>query len=313
MDDLRLIEDLGRDVPAWTDDDLAGARAALAAEIGGAAPAGSASPAAVDRPFRWRRRVLGALVSAAVAAAVAVLVVLATTVFVGSDHTAVQPPTIDTATRQALLAAADTAGRQPDVVPRPDQFLYVSDGPGVEAWYSIDGTHDGMDFGSLPQGGSGTTVIPGCRNGRQAVTKGGRFMPGVTQPCTPDPAYLPDLPTDPQQLMTYLEKHDHASADDPNTVGKSVWDLVHSHYLRPSQWAALFQALAQLPGLRVHQHATDPAGHPAFGISWTNAYGDDGELFFDPHTFRFTGLEAGKGKGIETGPMAIVDRPGDRP
>lgn len=309
MDDLRLIEDLGRDVPPWTEGDLAGARSVLLAEIEDAGPAGPAAPP----PVRWRRRMLGGLVSAAVAAAVVVLVVLASTVFAGSDRAAVQPPTIDTATRQALLAAADTAGKQPDVVPRPDQYLYVSDGPGVEAWYSIDGIHDGMQIGPWPAGGTVREPLPGCRHGRAAVTKGGKIMPGVTEACTPNPAYLPNLPTDPQGLMAYLKKYYHARADDPNTVGTSVWDLVHSHYLRSAQWAALFQALAQLPGLRVHQHATDLAGRPAFGISWSDSYGYDGELFFDPQTYRYTGLGGGKGGSIETGRVAIVDHPGERP
>jgi hypothetical protein len=309
MDDLRLIEDLGRDVPAWTDDDLAGARAALAAEIGGAAPAGSASLAAVDRPFRWRRRVLGALVSAAVAAAVAVLVVLATTVFAGSDRAAVQPPTIDTATRQALLTAAGTVGRQPDVVPHPDQFLYVSktvsNGSQEEEWYSIDGAHDGLIIE-----GTTRTPIEACRNGVAMVH--GNYQGLRPQPCTPMPAYLPGLPTDPQQLMVYLEKHFGARANEPNTIGRSVDELVDNHYLRSAQWAALFQAVAQLPGLRVHQHATDPAGRPAFGLSWSDPYSTGGELFFDPHTLRYTGDWAGKG-GSTTGTMAIVDHPGDRP
>jgi hypothetical protein len=310
VDDLRLIEDLGRDVPAWTEGDLAGARGRLLAEIGGARPA-------APSPARWRRRVLGGLVSAALAAAVVVLVVLATTVFGGSDRAAVQPPTIDTATRQALLAAAAAVAAQPDVVPRPDQYLYVREqpyggGPVGEAWYSVDGIHDGMQIGPWPAGGTVREPLPGCRDGRAAVTKGGTIMPGVTVACTPDPAYLPDLPTDPQQLMVYLHKHYNARADDPNSVGMSVYTLVAAHYLRSVQWAALFQALAQLPGLRVHQHVTDPAGRPACGIGWSASYGRSGELFFDPHTYRYTGLWAGRG-GDEIGPTAIVDHPGDRP
>lgn len=313
MDDLRLIENLGRDVPAWTDDDLTGARGRLLAEIEAASTGastgtstGTATGPAVPRPRR-RRRVLGGLIGTAVAAAVAALVVLATTVFTGTDHTAVQPPTIDAASQQALLAAAAVVDKQPNVVPRPDQFLYVPSGSGAATWYSIDGTHDGLSID-----GTERTSYPGCRNGKQLV--GGNY-PGLRpQPCTPLPAYLPDLPTDPQRLLRYMEKHFYTDPKDPNNVGKSVMDLVNEHYLRPAQWAALFEAFTQFPGLRVHQHATDNAGQPAFGIGWSASGNRNGELFFDPHTYRYTGMRTGNVKsGDVVGPMSIVDHAGQRP
>ena len=42
------------------------------------------------------------------------------------------------------------------------------------------------------------------RRGRQVVVKGDRVLPGVTEPCTPDPAYRPNLPTTAEAMLAYL-------------------------------------------------------------------------------------------------------------
>jgi len=74
--------------------------------------------------------------------------------------------------------------------PRADQFVYLKakepDGTIREDWLSVDGTHDSIVYNNIP--------VPGCRDGKQQIVPDGKPIPGVTEPCEPNPAYRPDLP-----------------------------------------------------------------------------------------------------------------------
>ncbi len=80
-----------------------------------------------------------------------------------------------------------------------------------------------------------------------------------------------------------------------------------SHCLRPATLAALFDAIAELDGLSLVEHATDPAGREGVGVRWTS-HGDPETLVFDAETHAFLGM-ADMSATLDT---AVVDEAGQR-
>lgn len=207
-----------------------------------------------------------------------------------------------------LSQAAQATSLQSDVVPRADQFLYLKT-DGAEDWLSIDGTHNG---GYVSSAGV-KTVSYGCRDG---VT----LEPERPQPCTPQPAYLADLPATQDGMTAYLSR---TYGSDVNRTGKGIFDLLEFHYLRPAVRAALFRAATQFPGLSV---VRDPAlGPDVIGVRWTEGPSSDpnigqssATLLFDATTHAFagirtTGIKGEAGAGGAPSATAIVDDVGQRP
>jgi hypothetical protein len=204
-----------------------------------------------------------------------------------------------------LHNAAAAALTLPDVQPRPDQFVYREDSNGAEQWMSVDGTRDGL---GRPAGGGEESVFPGCRDGRRTVMKGPEAI--GTEPCEPDPAYRPDLPTDAGAMLDYLNRNHSGEVGDANAMGKDIMGLLDK-YLRPAARAALFEAAARIPGLRVVPNDTDAAGRPGVGVAWSFE-GRSGRIVFDAETYALLGVWAGRG-GSAVLRVAIVDEVGQRP
>lgn len=283
MDEIRLLRQLGQEVPPATPEQLAGPRDRLLAAMTAASPV----PAGARRTTRrgWRL-VLGGMAAAGVAAAVASVVVLA------PDQLGGDVPAARADASQVLRNAAAAALRRSDDAPRPDQFVYSRSQEGQatrESWLSVDGTRDGLIRETTTDGGM-RAVIPGCRNGRAAVVKGGQVLPGLTQPCSPEPAYRPDLPTDAAAMRDYLAEHASGEPGSVNSVGKDVFHLA-GKYLRPQSRAALYEAAAAVPGLRAVENVRDGAGRPGIGIAWPSTNGS-GEivLVFHPETYELLGI-----------------------
>jgi len=274
MDEMQLLRELGDATPLVSATDLAPARARLTA---------------ATRPHPRRRRLAVYGVS---------VVGLAAAVFgVGALVPTGDGGPATASADQILQLAAAAALDAPFVTPRPDQFVYLKakepDGSISEDWLSVDGTHDSIVDNNIP--------VPGCRNGKQQVVPDGKPIPGVTEPCEPNPAYRPDLPTDANGMIAYLNKIDGGNL---NSTGKDMWELFWRSYLRPQTRAALFEAATKIDGLTVDPHAEDVAGRPGIKISWNrNGYG--GEFIIDAKTYAFLGSD-----GLALLQMSIVDKAG---
>lgn len=322
MDDMHQVKQLVRDTRLPAADELAPARERLAAvmraEQPGAERLGAERPARPAGRRRPVRRLTLATWTAGLAAAVLVVAVLVATM-VGPQSAGDPVPVADAQAVRILENAAAAALKLPDVEPRASQFVYQKTQSGTETserWYSVDGTHDGF---AQAVGSAHKDLFPGCRDGRRAAIKGDQVI--GTEPCTPQPAYLPDLPTDADAMLAYLNKHCGGKPGDANALGKCVLDLVENHYLRPQARAALFQAAAKIPGLRMVADATDGAGRPGVAIAWSfegrmapgSRPGDrDTELVFDAKTYAFLGITQGhSATAVMT--VGIVDETGQRP
>jgi hypothetical protein len=221
--------------------------------------------------------------------------------------------------RQVLDDAASAALARPAAAPRPDQFFYVklkitgsgsSDGIS-QYWLSIDGMRNGLqDVGS-----SGSSVVEGCVDGQQKVDtalKGPGYRGPSTAPCTAIPAYLPDMPTSPAALFSYLKRTQGVAVGKPglpanaliNSLGKDVDALFTNDWLSSAQQAALYRLIAQTPGMTLVRHVTDVDGRPGIGVQWTYQ-GLDTVLIFDARTYKFLGMTEQDGDGTSSG-MALL-------
>jgi hypothetical protein len=223
-------------------DDLARKRAELLAATASARP-------------RHRRALWGGVTAAGLAAAVAAVVVLTPAEDVvrpGPLSPGPEPEPV-----RILHAAAANARALPDVTPRPDQFVYsrtrLADGRENETWASVDGTHDGLAFLYGHE-----AEVAGCRNGKSVQKEShGRT---VTNRCVPHPAAPADLPTDADAMLTYLHKSTYGEGDTLRDLGNEVVTLAGG-YLRPAARAALYEAVAKVPGWSpAPTRRTPPAG-----------------------------------------------------
>ncbi|RSD08402.1 CU044_5270 family protein [Amycolatopsis eburnea] len=267
MDELQLLWDFAGPATLPAHDDLARQRAELLAATTARRPA--------------RRWVWGSVTAAGLAAAATAVIALTPTA-------PTAPPPV-AGPQEILYRAAAAARALPDVEPRPDQFLYtrtrLADGRENEFWVSADGTHDGLEvlFGH-------ETEIAGCRAGKR-VQKEGRGRT-VTSRCEPRPAVHPDLPTDADAMLAHLHRSTHGEGDTLHDLGNEAVDLA-GDYLRPAARAALYEALAKVPGLVARTDAKDATGRAVLGITWNSTtehgIGNQDEFLFDPVTFAYLG------------------------
>lgn len=309
MDDLRLVREYGAATPFPDAASVASARADLLAGMG-------------KNRHRLRLGVIGGSTVGIAAAAAVVAIVMGSAPEPSpqaappggtpvTETSATENPAVETPVdaSRVLLLAATAARSQPDVQPRPDQFVYTrtgfADGGVREIWLSVDGTRDGV----LKQHGE-SIPLAGCRDGRAPVIKGAEPLPGVTEECVVRPAYRPDLPTTVDGMLAYLDANASGSPGDVNARGKDVLFLISESYLRPAARAALYEAAARVPGLRTVPDATDGAGRRGIGITWPVPEGSDKEarptvVVFDAKTYAHLGTQHDSVQRI-----AIVDKAG---
>lgn len=310
LDEIALLRDLRPQEPLPAVRDLAFAHQVLLDEIRFSntitTPADQVRSASRLSYRRWA--LAGGLLAAA---ATAIALVLPT----GPNGVGTQPAAADPVT--VLNAAAAAASAAPNVVPRADQFYYIKSRGGGELWLSMDGTHDGL---ARQKAGDPATVIPGCRNGRQLVE--GNYAGKRNQPCTPDPAYLSDVPTTEVAALAYLTRRfGTPGADNANRFGKGIMQILGYTYLRPAARAAVFEAIADTPGLHLTASTTD---EHTIAVTWSGVgpdYHPESKeattLFFNRDTHVFRGVETigmngeiGQGSVLAYG---IVDHVGERP
>ncbi len=267
MDDLALLTEMADRTPLPSATDLSPARDRLMSAI-------DESPRFVTDSARVRRRFLG------YGAAVVGLAAAITAVFALGGF-GVAPPKASAA--EVLRDAAAYARSLPDTPPRPDQFIYVrtegTDGVFSETWASADGTRDGLAVSSYER-----AVIPGCKDGQRQNYREGDPQQGFLEPCEPDPAYDPAMPTDTEGMRAYLKEVHKADATDVHDFAKTVSGLMGG-YVPPRSLAAMFELIAQTDGITLVENATDVAGRPGIGVTW----GRDQTVVFDAETYALLG------------------------
>ncbi|WP_203975254.1 CU044_5270 family protein [Planotetraspora silvatica] len=335
MNELKTLDDLGTALdPASASPPERLRRRVLAETARETGRAGFRLPRLTMPTMGWRIAAAGGL-----AAALTAGVLTTQVVNVGGNP----PASTASAAVRILQGAASEARNRPAVAVRGDQFVYAESittaigmsqgqgsGPGDmtvisqrrQAWLSVDGTQDGM-IRERPGSGGGTAKVmemPGCRDGIRVWDKGGKVG---TQPCEPEAHYRRDLPTDADGMLAELRR---AGGDTRNPRDQDAFnaagDLIREAYIAPASLAAVFDAVARIPGVTVVGEVTDEAGRTGVAVALTQVQGSRTELIFDARTHAFLGERSTQVRnqdGLKAGQVldstavlkiAIVDRAG---
>jgi hypothetical protein len=258
---------------------------------------------------------------------------------------AVLPPsgsdvTPDVTSVAALLEDAALAAEHEDPYGtiRDDQFVYVDtqvtrvttkDGSRVvvplhrrETWVSVDGTRDGLI--------------------RDETNPGDMSRPA---PKPGEPAYdsssynhLKSLPTDPGAMYDYLVKASpkllyvwlapgmNGVPDKQQTALLLAGSLLRDSIVPPAQSAALYRAVARIPGVTVIEDSVDARGRHGIGIVREDSrFPIRVQWTFDEKTYELLGMRMTVSrdyKGLKKGTLlsdtavmrrAVVDKAGERP
>ncbi|WP_370617546.1 CU044_5270 family protein [Mumia sp. Pv 4-285] len=309
-DSWRALEEAGQVVPA-TDDVLAAARAAVRR-----AATTETLRADVTRARRRRRRWIG-LVAATVVATVAIG---ATTVDVGGERVGISPAAAAVLERAAKVTLAEA-----DPVVQPGQYLRITLVQKSEVPF------DGEDYDSrwtrqiwIPHDRDADwtfrerTVVPRASDQVEAIlqqTDGTWQRPSWSNPAsgqgsyleTYDPDWYATLPRDPDALLDRLRKEIGGDGSGLAYDFREIYSEALRSGLAPAAFrAALFEALAEQPGVHVTNGVQTLDGREGIGIG----YRDSGEwmMLFDPATGRYIGEWAREGdvRGLAPGEPSFV-------
>lgn len=307
---MKQLEAMCAAVPPPDEDTLAQARARVLT---------AASRSVPEAGWPARRRLITAprLTLAggiAVAAAAAFAIALASPAAPG-PVTGIQ---LDAAV--VLHRAAAAALAAPD--PGPGQYLYIDvHGAGSS------GANPYRQQMWLPAGDGlmGTVEQAPCKlfaAARPCAMVDPQIHGGAAEPTY---AWVKTLPSDPGTLLTYLEtnslcQYSSLHVDTPHQAFSEVYNILSTVYvLPPAAGAALFNAAAGIPGVTVLHNVTDAATGEGIAVAMTGrataaapaANATLGpllryELIFDPHTYRFIGLQEVTTNGTVHSAQAVI-------
>jgi hypothetical protein len=340
MNELMSLQDLGDTL----DQELRGPspqlRDRVLTDIG--RPPGRAMPRR-PRPGFGRRLVITGSLAVALAAA---LFTASTLRLWGTS------PAASAQAAEILRRAAVAAQQQPTLAAGPAQFVYVEslesaaamtgDASGritsvhvdtslYEEWNSASGTRNGLQrmqprspsSPGRPAGSWQTTALPGCRNGRPNPAAGAAMALPAGR-CVPQPAYQAGLPRSARAMSAYLYRNSHGQNPPAVQAFITAGDLIRGSYVRPAALAALFAAVAQIPGVSVAHHALNAAGQRGVAVQQTYR-GISAQLIFNPRTYAFIGerqVAIGASSGLRVGTVldstailrvAVVNQAGEFP
>jgi hypothetical protein len=276
----------------------------------------------------WRLAVTGGLAVALAVALAAALLAVSTLRLLGA------PPGATAQAATILERAAQAAARQPDLLPRPSQFVFFKSvetaaefsgsSPDFRlysdldlSWQSVTGRRAGLlrdqprsnSNLSRPTGPWTSIVLPGChpsqprvqrlRRGHLTRRPGSPVSSGSCAYNVADPV----LPTTPGAMVRYLYRTREGENPPPVESYIHAGDLLRQDYLRPAERAALFRALKLIRGVSGVGHAVSLIGQRGIAVQQTY-HGLSDQLIFSARTYAFIGereVVVGPGAGAKVG------------
>jgi hypothetical protein len=193
-----------------------------------------------------------------------------------------------------------------------EEEWWSADGPSRSRW--VMGTpqfFSGAELGRWEKAGS---PLPGSFDCDKRCFPGARIIelrPGVTDVENEEGPSFPDfstLPTEPEALRLTVEQRqvsgppsDDEAAARPINAGQVIaelWDILDKPNTTPALRAAVFGALAELPGIELDRSASDLVGRSGYALGYestsSSSYGEQQpgkrvEYIFDPETSAILG------------------------
>jgi hypothetical protein len=301
MDELTLLRELGEEIDRTAPEPSPRTRHRVVTGISGGSPGGG------RRSWFTARRVVpaGALLAGGVAAAVAAALAVGsggggTGPVAGagpSSRASVTP--LDA--RAILLAAARTARETPMSAPDPRAFVYTrTQERGIGSTYLVGGDNSWRAYSSTREA---WLSVDGSRDG--AVTPSGSTELVEIGAHESTPAYQADLPTTAGAMKEHLyrEAGKGQKNGDDAVAFEAGRALAQESYLPSPVRAALFEAMAAIPGVESVDDAVNVAGE--HGVAVTYRIGDRrDELLFDPRSHKVIGTRSvflGQAAGLPPG------------
>ncbi|WP_433510791.1 CU044_5270 family protein [Nonomuraea sp. CA-143628] len=260
------------------------ARAALLQEATAAVP---------RRARRFRLPRAGGRVLAAGALAVVITAVASVVGIPGGDTPRPIVPglALPAANAQVLLhKAAAVARDRPFTAPRPNQWVYIEtriQGPGNAAPGEVQTPKTPMkttvDRAWTRADGK---VLAMFEDGKLVRSSTGGGMPPV------DYATVAALPTDPDALLAWLYRNLGGSQKEDVVAYRLLGSLLNDNLVPPAQEAAVYQAMAKIPGVTVNEDAVDVAGRPALAVGCVEDGWVGHEILLDRTTYTYLGERA---------------------
>jgi hypothetical protein len=337
MDEITLVTAIAPAAPELPAAARDTARATLLAEIAtereaGTVPGRATAPRSRRRTSapRSRRLVRWGIAGAALLAVAASAAIMLPSVLAGppsSPAPRVHPPATAAA---VLLRAARATAAVPDLRPRAGQFIYTESVSRyvtqhnrlfvTRAWLTVDGLHGGL---ILQRWASGTRWYhglgqPDCRTLPHSNWN-------YKANCPLPPAYVTNLPRTVKAMKRYLLGYYAHGKGTPPAADAIGTVTGFYQFLVPHRASALmFQALSQLKGIRVIDHATTLTGRKGIAVAaYDRSHGTLDELIFDPKTYLYIGdsqialnstyMPKGTVNGNAVQQIAVVDKPGQLP
>ncbi|MFB8773744.1 CU044_5270 family protein [Streptomyces broussonetiae] len=283
-----------------------------------------------DEPVPARTRRTRWLRPAIAAAAVATVAALTFAALPDGGGATAQPPSRATV---ALLEDIALAAEGEDVAYgeiRDDQFVYVESKVSyaqyeegaktkipplhrLEQWHSVDGTRKGL----VRETGRGQWPMdPDAQQGELGYEVSTNYR------------HLATLPTGADAMYDWLRETapDYSGQQTDQAMFVLVGDLIRDAIVPPEQRAALYRAVARIPGVTVVDNAVDAAGREGVAIARKDPDNPTrDEWIFDRETFELLGERSVASedysdvkKGTVTSNTAVlrravVDAPGERP
>ncbi|MEU6712843.1 CU044_5270 family protein [Nonomuraea sp. NPDC046802] len=302
VDEIDLLRRMRDEVPA--DVDVQGVERRLATLT-----STPARPAA--RPARWRFALAGAC-------ALTIGTVVVSQLHEGRQTAGIRQLEVRTPDAATVLeSAALVAGRTKAVEIRPDQWFYLKESqhlggdlPAFESWGRMDGT-------------------------RQAVRVRGKLNVGDTErgPTHVGKTHkeIENLPADPDALLDHFRalkgKRTPLSiceprcpadiADSVKLFGTIGWYMKFGPMIPPDTSAAMYRALAKIPGVTVEENTTDGDGRTGIGVVLDAGTFGKAYYVLDAKDYRYLGVKIVEPDGATVSMSVlgsgIVDRAGDVP
>ncbi|MFF1738000.1 CU044_5270 family protein [Streptomyces sp. NPDC058247] len=274
-----------------------------------------------------RRRFLRPAVAVPVAALALTGALAATFTFVGDDHGAApvaHAPAPDSGATVLLNQIADASLRTDTTPVKDGQYVYVRStvrsnegtfaGPVAlgaphrrEAW-TAQTSEPVRNLGVIKETGKGVPMS----GQRLPYESADPLAPGLDRPTY---AWLSSLPTDPDRLLDELYAGTRPSGRESRdqAVFEKIGSLLDETVMPPKNAAALYKAVARIPGIQRIPDAVDAAGRHGVGIARQDARSATrSEWIFDSERLTYLGSRSyldKDGKGMKlAGTNAILRR-----
>lgn len=305
MDELTLLRELGEEIDRTAPEPSPRTRHRVVTGVAGGSPGGG------RRSLFTVRRVVPA--AAVLAGGLAASAALAGGLPGGGEGTGTRTGTYASPAetrldaRTVLLAAARTARETPSSVPDPKAFVYTrTQERGIAAGYLLGG--DGASYQPYATTREAWLSVDGSRDG--AVTPSGSTELVAIPAREGTPAYQADLPTTAGAMKDYLYRDaGKGQKDGDDAVAfEAGRALAQESYLPSPVRAALFEAMAAIPGVEYVDDAVNVAGERGVAVAMVTGDRRD-ELLFDPRGHTVIGTRSvflGEAVGLPPGTVTYT-------